>query len=305
VTLQYRHALAKALPRRWLGKPNAQSFFTEGLAVLYDVDRAWMQEALLNRFPSVCDPTALPLMLLDRRLRRGPFTAEIAVRRYLRLWIDQWQLAGLFPGLLVAAQAFLAPEYPQIRIWTRQQLCYTIEKGATGRALALPGYEPLPAGPDGDTTLGERLRWSGLLTRVQSPPGTFDYDSVSHPHYATRWWHFWMTIHGVPLWSPPWNYDSGVNYDDPSRSWGTQFPHGDLAVLRLINRDHSPHETRLHTVIIAESESEFDPLDANAGNPAFGWPNGEWGWEVVSDGMGGAVDARRQDLRYFHSKEGD
>lgn len=304
MTLQYRHALAKALPP-WLRDQNSFSFFAEGVAVLYDVDRSWLQEAFLNQFPSICDPTALPLLLADRRLRRGPFTAELAVRRYLRLWMDQWRLAGLFPGLLLAVQAFLAPEYPQVRIWTRQQLCYTIAAGTTGRALALPGYEPLPPCPDGDTALGERLRWSGLLTRTLADPGTWDWDSVSNPSHADRWWHFWVTIHGTPLWSPPWSYDSEVHYDDPSKSWGTQFPHGDLATLRLILRDHAPHETRPHTVILADSESEFDPLDPDAGDPAFGWPNGEWGWEVKDDGMGGAVDARRTDLRYFHSKEGD
>jgi hypothetical protein len=307
VTLQYRHALAKALPP-WLSGPNARSFYTEGLAVLYDVDRAWLQEALLNRLPSICDPSALPLLLADRRLRRGPYTIELAVRRYLRLWWDQWQLAGLFSGLLLAAQAFLAPEYPQIRIWTRGnasgQLCYTIAKGTTGRALALPGYDPLPPGPDGDLALAERLRWSGTITRAAAPPGTFDYDSISHPGHAARWWHFWMSIHGKPLFSP-WQYDSGVIYSDPLKSWGTPYPHGDNATFRQIVRDYAPHETRPHTIILAESEAEFDPGDVNAGNPAFGWPDGQWGWEVVNDGSGGAVDARRTDLRYFHSKEGD
>lgn len=303
MTLQLRHALANALPT-WLGGPNAQSFFTEGLGVLYDVDSAWMQDALFNRYPSLCDESALPLLLLDRRLRRGPFTGGLAVRRYLRLWMDQWQLAGLFPGLLLAIQAFLAPEYPQVRIWTKSSICYTIEKGAVGRALALPGYEPLAAGPDGDTSLSERLRWSGVIERVAAAPGTWDWYSVSNPSYAARWWHFWVTIHAPPL-SVPWNYDTGVLYGDPSKSWGCSYPHGDLAVLRQVIRDFAPHETRPHTVVISPYESDFDPNDPNAGDPAFGWPDGQWGWAVKSDGMGGAIAARRTDLRYFHSKEGD
>lgn len=303
MTLQYRHALAKSLPP-WLRGPNAQSFFTEGLCVLYDVDRAWCQEALLNRYPSLCDPSALPLLLVDRRLRRGPYTDELAVRRYLRLWWDQWELAGLYPGLLLAAQAFLAPEYPQIRIWTRGQVCYTIAKGTVGRALALPGYTPLPPGPDGDLGISERMRWAGVIARVQAAPGTWNWDSISHPSYSTRWWHYWMTVHGKPLFQP-WNYDLTTFYDEPLESWGATYPAGEATTFRQIVRDFSPHETRPFTIILAESETEFNPLSATAGDPAFGWPDGQWGWEVKSDGMGGSVDARRTDLRYYHSKPGD
>ena len=304
MTLQYRHALSRALPPGWLNGPNTHSFYTEGLGVLYDVDGAWMQEALLNKYPSTCDESALPLLLLDRRLRRGPFTSDLAARRYLRLWMDQWQLAGLFPGLLLAIQAFLAPEYPQVRIWTQRSVCYTMAPGTVGRALALPGYAPLALGPDGDTALSERLRWSGVVERVVQSVGTWDWYSISNPNYAPRWWHFWVTIHEKPLYGP-WQYDSGVHYDDDTKSWGCTYPHGDLVVLGEIVRDFAPHETRPHTVVICPLDSDFDPNDPNAGDPAFGWPDGRWGWEVVSDGIGGAVDARRTDLRYFHSKKGD
>ena len=304
MTLQYRHQIAKALPPGWLFGPNVQSFFTEGLAVLYDADREWLRAARFNQMPTFCDDSALPLLLLDRRLRRGPFTPPLAVRRYLRVWMEQWQLAGLFPGLLLAIQAFLAPEYPQVRIWTQRSVCYTMAKGTVGRALGLPGYAPLAVGPDGDTSLSERLRWSGAVERVVAAPGTWDWYSISNPSYTWRWWHFWPTIHGLPLYAP-WNYDSGVNYDDESKSWGCSYPHGDLAVLGEIIRDHAPHEARPHTVVICPLDSDFDPNDANAGDPAFGWPDGQWGWEVKPDGAGGAVDARRTDLRYFHSNEGD
>lgn len=301
---QIRHALARSLPR-WLSGPLAQSFFVEGLGTLYDVDSQWMQAALFQRFPSLCDPSALPYLLADRRLRRGPYTSDLAVRRYLKLWIDQWQLAGLPAGLLLAVQAFLAPEYPQVRIWTRSQICYTLAKGATGSALGLPGYEPLAPGPDGDRTLGERLRWSGLLTRANlSASPVWDWDSISHPAYATRWWHFWLIIAEKPLWAP-WYYDQGVLYNDPAYSWGSHYPHGEQFVLRQIIRDFSPHGARPHTVILSASEGDFDPADPNAGNPAFGWPDGQWGWEAKPDGLGGAVSARRTDLRYWHSKEGD
>jgi hypothetical protein len=304
LTLQYRHALAKALPP-FLRGPNARSFYTEGLAVLYDVDRAWLQEVMLNRLPSVCDESALPLMLLDRRLRRGPYTETLAVRRYLKLWWEQWQLAGLYPGLLLAVQAFLAPEYPQVRIWTRANVCYTIAKGTVGRALGLPGYVPLPVGPDGDLALAERLRWSGTITREVAAPGTWDYDSISHPSYAARWWHFWISIHGRPT-SLPWAYDSGIGaYDDPLYAWGVAYPHGELATLRLIVRDYAPHETRPHTILLVDSDDEFDPLSPNAGNPAFGWPDGWWGVATKDNGMGGTTNARRLDVTYMESNEGD
>jgi hypothetical protein len=307
MTLQVRHAIARSLPP-WLKGPLAQSFFTDGLCTLYDIDSSWFQDALFSRYPTICDPSALPLLLLDRRLRRGPFTPELAVRRYLRLWIDQWQLAGLWSGLLLATQAFLAPEYPQIRIWTRgnatRQIAYKIEKGTVGRALNLPGFTPLAAGPGGGTELSERLRWSGTITREEAPPGTWDYDSVSEPTHSNRWWHFWMSIHGPPL-SLPIYYDTGEVYNDPLIAWGTHYPFGEVDTLRQIILDFKPHETRCHTVIICEDDAEFDPLSPNAGNPAFGWPNGEWTWETKDDGFGNAISARRDDLRYIISNPND
>lgn len=301
--LQYRHAFTNLLPP-WLSGPNANSYFIEGLCAIYDADRAWFQEALLSRFPSTCDPSALPLLLADRRLRRGPYTVELAVRRYLRLWWQQWQLAGLDVGLLLALQAFLAPEYPQIRIWTRRSRCTTIAAGTVGRALGLAGYEPLPPGPDGSIDLAERLRWSGAISTVQAPLGTWDYDSVSEPSHANRWWHFWLTIHGKPL-SLGWNYDLNQTYDDPLVSWGILYPGGELDVFRLIIKDFKAHETRCHTIIACESLDEFDPLSPNAGDPLFGWPNGEWTWDAKDDGFGNAISARRIDLSYAHSRENE
>lgn len=301
--LPYRHALANLVPE-WLSGPYAQSFFVEGLLPIYDVDREWFQQALLSRFPSVCDSSALPLLLMDRRLRRGPYTSELAVRRYLRIAWQQWQLAGLDVGYLLAMQAFLAPEYPQIRLWTRRSHCTTIAAGTVGRALGLPGYAPLSPGPDGSLDLAERLRWSGAYSFVQAPLGTWDYDSVSEPTHANRWWHAWASIHDKPL-SVQWNYDSEQNYDDPLVSWGCKYPAGELDTLRLVSHDFKPHEVRIHTIVLGAANSEFDPLSPNAGNPLFGWPNGEWTWDAKDDGFGNAINARRTDLRYMLSNPND
>jgi hypothetical protein len=301
MTLQRRHAFGSALPE-WLQGPNAQSFFTEGLCVLYDVDRSWFEQALFLRYPSLCDSSALPLLLLDRRLRRGPQTSDDAVRRYARLWIDQWQLAGLFSGLLLAAQAFLAPDYPQIRIWTRGngsvQTCYTIAEGTVGRALKLPGYTPLAASPVGDTSLGERLRWAGVISQVDVPAGTMDWDSVSHPSYSARWWHFWMTIHGKPLWVP-WQYDTVYDYDTPSLATGTNYWPGEMDTLDLIVRDCAPHETRCVSMVLCPNNTSWDPEDPNVGDPGFGWPDGYWGYETKDDGMGNIIPAKNTDFRYW------
>ncbi len=300
---QIRHALGELLPP-WLQGEAARSFGIEGLFTTYDVDSALFREILMSRMPSFCAPDALPLLFADRRLRRGPFEADLASRRRLRLWLDQWQLAGLAAGMLLAVQAFLAPEYPQIRIITRRSIFYTLEAGAVGRLLALPGYEPLPAGPGGDLTPAARLRASGLYSRVRAPLGTWDFDSISNPEHAGRRWHFWTVVHGAPL-IPALHYDSGVTYGGTAYSWGTPYPWGDLQALRGTIRDFSPHECRPMGLIVTPVANDFDPSAADAGSPAAGWPDGRWGWEVVNDGSGGAVSARRGDLRYFLSKPGD
>lgn len=107
-----------------------------------------------------------------------------------------------------------------------------------------------------------------------------------------------MSIHSKPLWAP-WNYDSGFEYDTPTLAWGMNYPPGELDTLDRIVRDFQPHETRCVSMIVTENNSSFDPEDPNAGNPAFGWPDGRWGWEAVDDGMGNVVPARDTANRYW------
>lgn len=297
-----RHALAALLPI-WAQRAYGRSFTTEGAFTLYDYDNAIMRDMLLARFPSYAPEDALPLILRDRGLIAGPYESIDAQRARALLWIDQAQLRGLPVGLMLAIQAYLAPAYPQIRIVTRRGIWYTLAEGTVGRILGLPGYTPLPPcsyelganWPAGSRPMPqiERARNAGLYTRHKPPAINWDWDSISNPENADRWWHFWIVVY-PPSYPFQEGYDTGWIYDDPLESWGFDEPTGTLQTFKAIVRGYKPAKSRCVAIVACPSLSDFSPTALPA-DPTF--PDGYWGWEVKLE-SGEWVNTRRLDCRY-------
>lgn len=311
--IQARHSMADLMPV-WTQRSYGHSFNTEGLFTVYDYDGEFMRDALLARFPSYAPEDALPHIARDRRMPIGPYMTTEVQRVWLLQWIDIWRLAGLPIGLLLAMQGFLAPFYPRVRIVTRGDIWYTLEEGAVGRMLELPGYEPLPPAPYelgvawvGDPAPAtERLRAAGLYQRYVGDPLLWDWDSISNPENATKWWHFWgfvyppstapSTLGGFPIQEP---YDGFFwVYDSQTESWGFNEPWGTFTTFKSLIRTFKPAKSRCVSVIFCPNAFDFDPTTLPAFPFTPGFPDGYWGWEVKLV-MGQWVPTRRTDCRYL------
>lgn len=302
---QLRHALSALMPP-WLRRPYGHSLTTEGMFTVYDYDSAIMRDGLLARWPTYAPVDALPHIARDRRIHIGPYESTDAQRVRLRQWIDLHQLAGLPLGLMLAVQGYLAPAYPRIRIVTRRGLWYTLEEGTVGRMLQLPDFEPLPPCP---YELGphwpvgappampaERVRAAGLYQRYFGDPLLWNWDSISNPENANRWWHFWLIVY-PPSYPFQAGYDTGWTLDNQLESWGLHEPSGTGDTLKMIIRDTKPAKSRCVAVIFCPSLNDFDPTTLPTLPFTTGFPDGYWGWEVknVADEW---VTTRRLDCRY-------
>jgi hypothetical protein len=308
-TPQARHDLAVLVPP-WTGgsqaRPRAYSFVTEGLFTVYDVSAEQWWQSLLARFPSAAPADALPYLARERRLFVGPSEPTATTRVRVRNWIDEWSLSGLPLGWLLAVQAYFAPTYPRVRIVTRRSMWYTLEEGAVGRLLSLDGYEPLSPCPyelGANWPIGavaspiERLRTSGLFTRHKAPVANWDWDSISTPGNAGRWWDFWAFVY-PPAVAQQGKYDGAapddVYYGEES-GWGLDELPGTLFVLRLLGVQRKPAKAYLGAIIFPPSLTDFDPTTA-PGDPNF--PDGYW--SAATKIVGGvAMPTRRDDCRYI------
>jgi hypothetical protein len=309
VVQQARHALASLMPP-WLNRAYGRSFTTEGIFTIYDFDAAIMRDALLARYPTYAPEDALPYIARDRRIRRGPHESSDAIRKRLIQWIDIWQLSGLPFGLLLSVQGFLAPWYPPVRLVTRRGLWYTLAEGTVGRMLRLQGYEAIPpcpyelgpSWPTGAPPQGEpeRARAAGLFTRHKAPSPNWDWDSISNPENAERWWHSWLIVY-PPRYPLVGNYDAGILYDNPDLTWGFDEPSGTFTTFKAIIKDHKAERSRCVAVVFPPSLDDFPPT-ADVDDP--GMPDGYWGWEVKLEG-GEWVNARRDDCRFLFLGENE
>ena len=131
-----------------------------------------------------------------------------AKRQHARLlaWMVEAVLSGPPQklGWLIAMQAFGAPDYPKVRVVTKNSVWYTLrsKRGPAHawfgrvRAFAPTPYEGGTNWPIGSASQTERLRFSGLYSREKVAPGNFDWDSLSNPERSACWWDVVGVIYG-------------------------------------------------------------------------------------------------------------
>lgn len=259
-------------------------------------------DALRLRFPGVTpDDRSLALSGADRRIPRAPGEPAEAYARRLFLWLDLWGLAGQPLGLLYAIQSYIFPGYPLVRLIERSNLWHTLDEGASAlmspaEAATLP-TEP-PPGLSTSTTryappVGESVSPRAAFWMHQASPANWDWDSISHPANASRWFDYWLMI--CPTSYPFQNvYDGATTYDSDT-CWGLETQPGTIATLRELIRLYGRAGSHCVSVIFTPDTSTYRPeLPASTD-----WPDGTWGWEVISDGMGGAIPAKSLINRYL------
>jgi hypothetical protein len=265
-----------------------------------------MRDALIARFPSYAPLDALPLLAADRGIPSGSEEDPEVLRTRLILWLDALALSGLPIGLLLLLQAVLSPTYPLMRLVTQASLWYTLEEGAVGRMLALPGYEPLPQAPyeegalwptDAPAASGvERLRFSGLYERSQASPPNWDWDSLSVVTGTGYAGSVWLVVFSL---SPtPWIQPDGM-WGDPGvwgdgGAWGVD---ATPAIGRLLQAVAKPFKTAkawVRWIVISFDGALFDPGEPSGGGVN---PDGLFGhWSKIENRQ--YVRARFANARY-------
>lgn len=266
-----------------------------------DVFIQWAAEAAWLRHPSLTPPDGLPLIGRDRRIVRGSRESAEAYAQRLRQWADVWRLGGLHLAVLFSVQAFLAPDYPRVRLVNRASTWYTLESGAVllgpDGAATLPGvrddgstFRWVPPPPD--LLGGEEPRTAFWLHKPAIP--NFNWDGEAHPERAGRWWDFWIVIE-PPYYPLVGRYDTGLLYDDPLQTWGFAEDGGTFDALKSIVADFKSAVSQPVGVIFAPDGTRYDPA---AVPPVAGWPDGWYsvGARVI-DGVW--TPTRRRDERYL------
>lgn len=264
---------------------------------ILDVTTQAMLEAVYLRFPSHCPADGLPLHGRARRIPRGPYEDADAYRRRLVQWLDVWRMAGLYAGILYAIQGYLAPTYPRVRLVTRQGLWVTLEEGGSllpiDEALTLPGDIPPTGGSPYRYVPPLDAATHAPLWFQRNDPALWNWDSLSHPANATRWWDFWLVIY-PGAYDLQGNFDSGLFYDEPT-TWGFSEPQGTFDTLRTLVDQFRSAVSFCRAVVFPPDAGDFDPTEAPG---AAGFPDGWWGYEArVSAGQW--VPARRRDCRFM------
>lgn len=250
-------------------------------------------DALRLGFPSLTPHDgSLSIIGRDRRIPRAPNEPAEAYARRLLLWLDLWGLAGLRLGLLYACQSFIFPGYPMIRIVERNGLWSTLEEGAS---RDLTPFEAMTVPSAGIA------RYVPPIGAAQSPRAQFwmhygtwpDWDSISHPSYATR-------VHDylIFVYPPSYEFQGGYNgniFYNTETCWGLDVPQGTIDTLRELVAIYSRAGSHCISVVFPESSALYAP-DAT---PDGDWPDGRWGWEAVDDGFGNAIPTRSPKNRYL------
>lgn len=278
----------------------AGSRWTKPIGELADQLTQSAVDALRLRFPSRTPSEAsLAQIGRDRLIPRAPNEPAESYARRLILWLDLWSLAGTRLGLSYALQSYVFPGYPRIRIVTRDQLWSTLDEGASRDMNPLEACS-LPCTPE-PNLITSPYRWAppiGSVTRApfwlhSGTPLEFDWDSVSHPAYASRYFDYWVFVYR-DSYEFQGEYNSGITYNS-NTCWGLDIDPGTIQVFRELIRLYSRAGSHCMAVLFPRTNAMYDPEVG----PDADWPDGRWGWESVDNGFGVSVTPRSINARYL------
>lgn len=175
-----------ALSPPWLnGDMGSRYMFTMGL--MWDTLAEETRLGVIQRYPSVADPSALPALGRDRGIIRGISETDAGYAQRLRKFKATWKLAGNAPTLLNQLWGFMGPSCTRIR--------YVVNgySGAAGAGTQFADWWTI----DNTGTSFQRVS-----------PSNWDWDGAYG--YNIR---FWIIVYRSDLTPAKW----GV----PPYSWGT------------------------------------------------------------------------------------
>lgn len=230
-------------------------------------------------------PTSLPYIGQDRRILQGPSESNTAYGIRLQRAFDSWRFAGMPRGKLEQLLGYVSPATPRML-----QVSTTTEPVSNTPAAEWYYYA---AGADPDDP----------PTHLYAFPNNWDWDSLSDPAYAGRWWRIWPILDrtGWVTATKKWG-DAGLKWGSTSFSWGFDSPRSVFSAMRLfiVKLWKGSHAHVLWIIVRTDMLNDhFIPTDA-PGSASL--PDGRWGrWSKVVNGV--RVAARSSGARYIDGVE--
>lgn len=218
----------------------------QAFAIVYDNAITALQQGLALAHPKRCDPSAFPVLSVDRTIRLYPTEPEISKRTHLANWLQIHRQRATHLGELIHSQPYFAPETPVMRI--------VHQDGA------------------GASATWWSIAADGSLSEYKAVPSNWNYDGQQE-----KWSRFWVILYVPSSIFTVARYDDGRYYDDGFVYDGilTQIA---LDISAMILESKGAH-SQLHGYILATDPASFDPT-ATAVTSPDGWttlPIGNWG----------------------------
>lgn len=225
--------------------------FMQAFAIVYDNAITALQQGLALSHPLRCDPSAFPVLSVDRTIRLYPSEPDASKRIRLANWLQHHRRRATHLGELLHSQPYFAPETPVMRI--------VHQDGA------------------GDSATWWSIAADGSLSEHKAVPSNWDYDGAAH-----KWSRFWVILYVPASIFSLIHYDDGTLYDEGAVYDGllTQIALDITAMMFESKAGHS----RLEAYILATDPASFDPTATAVVSPE-GWttlPISNWGIIISS-----------------------
>ena len=235
----------------FLHSPNIGRFL-QAFAVLYDNKITALQQGVALSQPYRCDPSAFPVLSLDRSIRLYPSEPEASKRMRLANWLQFHRQRATHLGELIHSQPYFAPEHPVMRIVHQD-----------GAGLSATWWS---------------IAADGSLSEYKAEPSNWDYDGQTYKYSR-----FWVILYAPASIISLVHYDDGTVYDGGAVYDGviTQIARDISAMILEAKAAHS----QLQAYILATDPASFDPTSTAVVSPD-GWttlPIGNWG-TIISEG---------------------
>ena len=220
--------------------------FMQAFAVNYDNAITALQQGLALAHPLRCDPSAFPVLSLDRTIRLYPSEPEASKRIRLATWLQIHRRRATHLGELLHSQPYFLPEHPVMRI------------------VHQDGF--------GASATWWSIAADGSLSEYKAEPSNWDYDG--QPMKYSR---FWVILYVPASIFSLAHYDDGTLYDGGAVYDGmiTQIARDISAMILESKAAHS----QLQAYILATDPASFDPTATAVTNPdgSTTLPIGNWG----------------------------
>lgn len=247
--------------------------FLESVGLTLDASIESLNQGLALSQPLRCDPSALPVLSLDRGIRIYDTEPIASKRQRLAQWYRLRRQFGTHQGEMRNIQPFFLdfPEIPLMRVVHQS----------------------------GDPGSGSITTWHTL-----SPDGTYSYHQATPSNWnwdgqTPQWSRYWAIIYTDKLGLPtPHKWGDGGKWGD-GHAWGGLFSPAQIADLAAGLKEAKSAHTKLTGIILATDPTSFDPFSTavTLGDGSTSLPDGNWGhWSKVVGGV--RVPTRLATARY-------